>query len=86
MDDWQSLHQEQVLGGMDLIHLMTTMIMKVFVVGLPTNGNKPEVNVASAVMDGLKVLESMKHQAGGLPQELLLDHTQQEKLLKFEYK
>ena len=86
MDDWQSLLPEQVLGGMDLIHLMTTMTMRVFVAALRTNGNKQEANVASVVMDGLIVLESMKHQAEGSPLELLLDHTQLAKQSKPKYK
>ena len=69
-----------------MIHLMTTMTMRVFVVALRTNGNKLEANVASVVMDGLIVLESMKHQAEGLPLELLLDHTQLAKQSKLKYK
>ena len=86
MDDWQSLLPEQVLGGMDLIHLMTTMTMRVFVVALRTNGNKQEANVAFVAMDGLIVLESTKHQAEGLPLELLLDHTRLAKLSKLKCK
>ena len=69
-----------------MIHLMTTMTMRVFVVALLTNGNKQEVNVESVAMDGLIVLESTKHQAEGLPLELLLDHTKLAKQSKLKYK
>ena len=79
MDDWQSLLPEQVLGGMDLIHLMTTMTMRVFVVDLPINGNRQMVDVVFVEMDGLKTLDSMKHQVGGLQLEPLLDLTQLDK-------
>ena len=79
MDGWQIRHQEQVLGGMALIHQKTTMTMKVFVVDLPINGNRQMVDVVFVEMDGLKTLDSMKHQVGGLRLEPLLDLTQLDK-------
>ena len=55
------------------------MTMRVFVVDLPINGNKQTVDVVFVEMDGLKTLDSMKHQMGGLRLEPLLDLTQLDK-------
>ena len=69
MGDWPNLRQEQALGGTDLTLLRITMTTKDFVEDLPINGSKQMVDVESVVMDGLRILDSMKHPEEGLPPE-----------------